>query len=286
MQFLNGLGLKAASITNDQSYSEREAVSTDLQSPNTDIKFFFFTPDMMFKVGDIVEYLVRNEKLTRVVVDGSVTNTDFHEDLLRLGQFKELCFGIQWVFLTTKPESVLDEIVSTLKMENPTIIRGPSTRDDTFYRTRVAGDPLMTINCILDDLLVLAKKCGTPSGIIFTNKDSETTTIASFLTGNGIDARSYNASKENRFEDQDAWMRREFPVLVATGGSFGYGIVHVPTKFVFHYGRPRTFNAFYQVINHTNCDFDYTDLFFLGIWQSLRTKAHSGSKLHLRSGRM
>lgn len=86
-----------------------------------------------------------------------------------------------------------------------------------------------------------------PSGIVYCNNVDETTALANFLTLNGVEARSFFATKPNRFVDQDAWMRSEFPVIVATAKSFGYGIVKIPTKFVFHYGRPRNMDSFYQV---------------------------------------
>lgn len=230
---------------------ERDDIVENLTSSKPSARFFLFTREMFVKVKSNLSKMIENGNLARIVIDGLVADVDPRESFSSIREFRREHPEIQWVVLTTASESRIAEIAVNLNMVSPTVIKGPSTRKDTFYSVDSTRDFPSANGKILRKLKEMSTKGQVPSGIIFCKNADETINLAKFLTLNGVEARSFFAAKPNCFDDQDAWMRSEFPVLVATAQSFGNGIVKIPTKFVFHYGRPRNMDSFYQVSHKT-----------------------------------
>ena len=87
------------------------------------------------------------------------------------------------------------------------------------------------------------------SGIVYCLTVADTQRVATFLRGQGIDARPYNAdlTTEERETLEDALIANEMKALVATV-ALGMGFDKPDLGFVVHYQRPGSAIAYYQQV--------------------------------------
>ena len=85
------------------------------------------------------------------------------------------------------------------------------------------------------------------SGIIYTATRKEVDSLYEVLRKNGIKAGRYHAGmrEAERAENQDAFLRDDLPVMVATN-AFGMGIDKSNVRFVIHYNLTKNMEAYYQ----------------------------------------
>jgi len=75
---------------------------------------------------------------------------------------------------------------------------------------------------------------------------SDADALAAYLCSKGIPTKGFYAEKANRDTIQKEWMDEEFPVLVATYESFGFGVIKFPLRFVFYYKLPNRLEDYVQ----------------------------------------
>jgi len=96
------------------------------------------------------------------------------------------------------------------------------------------------------EVLRLAESLAKP-GIVYVGKRDKSEELARFLSNKGIQAMPYHAGlkTEERTATQEAFMKDELPVIVATI-AFGMGVDKADVRFVVHAGMPGTLEGYYQ----------------------------------------
>lgn len=145
-------------------------------------------------------------------------------------------------FTATATPEVRKDIAERLGLRNPKIyIRGFDRPNLRFFTHGWLNEFLRDT-----EVLRLAKSLQKP-GIIYAGKRSKAEELASYLTENGVSALPYHAGlkPEQRIETQEAFMKDEVPVIVATI-AFGMGVDKADVRFVIHAGMPGTLEGYYQ----------------------------------------
>ncbi|CAN0546207.1 unnamed protein product, partial [Ectocarpus sp. 12 AP-2014] len=85
------------------------------------------------------------------------------------------------------------------------------------------------------------------AGIVYAFSRKEASDVAAGLAARGVPAAFYHAGQEERERSrvQQAWMRGDVPVIVATI-AFGMGINHLEVRFVVHFSLSKSLENYYQ----------------------------------------
>lgn len=254
LAYLNGVGLNAKSINSEVDLDERRQIMQDLTSDPCTIKFLFITNSMIRKGSEIFRgllvELLEQGKITHCFVDDVTKAEDFRPQRSALEALRTINSDIPWIVLTTASQRDIISLESNFGMAPSVTIRGSSVRSDIFNGVVTRGSSEdESEQAIIIELVNLAAKNNnvTPRGLIFVNMN-KWESITSLLNENAIGARAIYAKLENREEVLREWINGDFPVLVANGEYFGYGInFDFSIDFVFHKNPACNMNSFYQV---------------------------------------
>ncbi len=147
---------------------------------------------------------------------------------------------VKWMALTaTATPEVRDDIISSLKLEDPTVISLGFERPNLKW-------------WVLEDqqkekrLLDTVKKAK-GNGLIYAGTRNGCENLAGRIEQQGIKCRAYHAglSSQERETIQHQWIKGEVPLVVATN-AFGMGIDKSDCRYVIHYDMPYSIEAYYQ----------------------------------------
>lgn len=145
----------------------------------------------------------------------------------------------------TATQKVIDDVIDTLKMHKPIILKSPFNRPNLFYEVREKADKAETV---LEDIVTLIKnEFKTQSGIIYCYSKKECETVSDFLNDNQIASACYHAdvSSNNREDAHNGWYANRIKVIVATI-AFGMGINKPDVRFVIHHSISKSIEGYYQ----------------------------------------
>ncbi len=165
---------------------------------------------------------------------------DFRPSYLMISEVREILPNVPLLALTaTATPDVADDIQDKLGFRAKNVLRGSFRRKNLSYVVRESNDRMGELYRVLHGVGGCA--------IVYVRRRATCSELAKFLMQKGIEALPYNAgmSMAERERNQDAWMRGEVPVIVATN-AFGMGIDKPDVRAVVHYDIPDTLEAYFQ----------------------------------------
>ncbi|HNT93136.1 MAG: RecQ family ATP-dependent DNA helicase [Bacteroidales bacterium] len=166
---------------------------------------------------------------------------DFRPSYLHIADIREMISEeIPFLALTaTATPRVVEDIISRLRMKNPSVLKTSFRRPNITYFVREVEDKSAYV------LRSLKKEKG--CGIIYVNSRKRSKEVAELLVANGIRADFYHAGlpQEMRDRKQTSWSTGETRIIVATN-AFGMGIDKPDVRFVIHWDCPDSIEAYYQ----------------------------------------
>ena len=146
-------------------------------------------------------------------------------------------------FTATATERVKQDIMGSLRLQNPVTVVTGFDRPNLFFRVVTRKGGKETDNSVLN----YVKKHEDESGIIYCATKKNVDKIYELLQQYGIEAGHYHAglSLEERKKNQDDFTYDRIRVMVATN-AFGMGIDKSNVRYVLHYNMPQSLEYYYQ----------------------------------------
>ncbi len=245
---LQAKGIRAACL--NSSLTQKEYERTREQLLAGELEFLYVAPE---RFSPSFLAMLQRVDLRLFVVDEahclSAWGHDFRPDYLRLGKARHALGNLPCVALTaTATPEVQADILNTLGIpEEHRFVRG-------FDRTNLLMDVVEVSGKKEKDSLLPELVRHAPALVYAaTRKNVEKATTA--LREAGVRAGMYHAglSPADRHRVQEAFMRGEIPVVVATN-AFGMGIDKSDIRSIIHYDIPGTVEAYYQEIGRAGRD--------------------------------
>ena len=233
-------GIPAAAIYSGMHYREIDTTLDNCIYGN--LKFLYVSPERLRT--EIVIERVKQMTVCLLAVDEahciSGWGYDFRPPYLQIAEFRELIPETPVIALTASATpDVQTDIVDKLALRKPAIFR------QTFARPNLSYSAVREENKEARLLRVLQNVPG--CAIVYVRSRRQTQQIAYWLTKHEISADFYHAglTTQQRSEKQDAWMKGQTRVMVATN-AFGMGIDKPDVRTVVHLDVPDSLEAYYQ----------------------------------------
>lgn len=236
-------GINAAYFNSSQSNEEQQGVIQDLQAGK--IKLLYLAPEkLMANNAEFLQFLA-NFPIPFIAIDEahciSQWGHDFRPEYLQLKSLNTYFPRANKIALTaTADERTRLSIIENLGWEKPTVFVSSFNRANIEYVVQAKSQSKHKLLDFLED------KKG-ESGIIYVLSRKSTESVAEFLRDHDYEARAYHAglSKEQREENQDAFLQDDCKIMVATI-AFGMGIDKSNVRFVVHMDLPKNMEGYYQ----------------------------------------
>lgn len=239
---LNEAGVSAAFI--NSSLSEKifyEAVTKARQGL---YKIIYVAPERLMTDGFLD--LARNVQIAMITVDEahciSQWGQDFRPSYMKIVEFVRRLSKrpIISAFTATATETVREDIVCTLGLNNPYSLLTGFDRNNLFFQV---DKPKKKDQYILD---YIAKHSG-DSGIIYCATRKNVDSLYDLLKSRGVSVAKYHAGMgaDKRKKMQDDFVFDYTSIVIATN-AFGMGIDKSNVRFVIHYNMPQSMENYYQ----------------------------------------
>lgn len=185
-------------------------------------------------------------KIAMVAVDEahcvSQWGQDFRPSYLRIVEFIDKLpkRPVVSAFTATATETVREDIVDILRLQNPTVMSTGFDRSNLYFGVQSPKDRYGAIS------EYLGQHPG-ESGIIYCLTRKIVEDVCERLGAEGLLVTRYHAglSDRERKQNQEDFIYDRMPVMVATN-AFGMGIDKSNVRFVLHYGMPKNLESYYQ----------------------------------------
>ena len=216
------------------------------------VKLLYITPERL-RSGAFLD-LLHQIQIARLVVDEahciSEWGHDFRPDYLAIKDVVATLGEVpRFAVTATATRRVQGSIAENLGMRDPEIIVGGFDRPNLHWSVIRCKNEAERDSKIEKALPKLMARGG--SGLIYVPTRKACEKIGELalkaLAPIGVRAGCYHAGMDNaaRSAMQEAWLRGDVPVLVATN-AFGMGIDKPDVRFVVHYGYPESPESYYQ----------------------------------------
>lgn len=239
---LNEAGVQAAFI--NSSLSEKDYNETIRKARQGTYKIIYIAPERLVTEGFLA--LAKSVPVSMVTVDEahciSQWGQDFRPSYMKIVEFVKTLEKrpIISAFTATATETVREDIICTLGLQNPFTLVNGFDRENLFFQVDKPKNKEQYI-------LKYISEHGGDSGIIYCATRKNVDNIYELLKGKGVSVGKYHAgmSAEERKKMQDDFVFDYTSIVVATN-AFGMGIDKSNVRFVIHYNMPQSMENYYQ----------------------------------------
>ena len=239
---LNEAGVQAAFI--NSSLSEKDYNETIRKARQGTYKIIYIAPERLVTEGFLA--LAKGVPVSMVTVDEahciSQWGQDFRPSYMKIVEFVKTLEKrpIISAFTATATETVREDIVCTLGLQNPFTLVNGFDRENLFFQVEKPKNKEQYI------LKYISGHSG-DSGIIYCATRKNVDNIYELLKSKGISVGKYHAgmSAVERKKMQDDFVFDYTSIVVATN-AFGMGIDKSNVRFVIHYNMPQSMENYYQ----------------------------------------
>lgn len=239
---LNEAGVPAAFI--NSSLSEKDYNETIRRARQGIYKIIYIAPERLVTEGFLA--LAKSVPVSMVTVDEahciSQWGQDFRPSYMKIVEFVKTLEKrpIISAFTATATETVREDIICTLGLQNPFTLVNGFDRENLFFQVDKPKNKEQYI------LKYISGHSG-DSGIIYCATRKNVDNIYELLKSKGISVGKYHAgmSAGERKKMQDDFVFDYTSIVVATN-AFGMGIDKSNVRFVIHYNMPQSMENYYQ----------------------------------------
>lgn len=242
VQALNQAGIHAAYI--NSSLTESQIAKALQFAEEGRYKIIYVAPERLGTVG-----LLRLSGKTRIsilAVDEahciSQWGQDFRPSYLNITEYVQKLpkRPVVCAFTATATETVKDDIVRTLRLNDPEVLVTGFDRKNLFFSVE---KPVKKERFVLQ----YVEEHSDESGIIYCSTRKNVEALCNLLLSEGVAATRYHAglSADERKKNQDDFIYDIKPVMVATN-AFGMGIDKSNVRYVIHFNMPESMENYYQ----------------------------------------
>ena len=239
---LNEAGVPAAFI--NSSLSEKDYNETIRRARQGIYKIIYIAPERLVTEGFLA--LAKSVPVSMVTVDEahciSQWGQDFRPSYMKIVEFVKILEKrpIISAFTATATETVREDIICTLGLQNPFTLVNGFDRENLFFQVDKPKNKEQYI------LKYISEHSG-DSGIIYCATRKNVDNIYELLKSKGISVGKYHAgmSAVERKKMQDDFVFDYTSIVVATN-AFGMGIDKSNVRFVIHYNMPQSMENYYQ----------------------------------------
>jgi len=242
--------IKAEKLTSELSGDEVREVYRKIH--NREISLLYVSPERA--VMESFKNLMSQIDVSFVVIDEahcvSEWGHEFRPDYRKLHFLKEEFPHIPIAaFTATATDKVAKDIVKSLKLNNPVVLKG------SFFRKNLILNIQKRAGNGRDKMIKFLKNYKNESGIVYTFTRKESEEVARFLQSKNFKALAYHAglSSLKRKGAQESFIKDETKIIVATI-AFGMGIDKSNVRFVVHMDLPKSMEGYYQEIGRAGRD--------------------------------